>query len=705
MASGELRNARARWAIAVIGLAFVSGTPALAQSSSPIQQVEVTATRLPEPVANVPADISLVWGDDLRARGAHDLASALALVPGIEAPSGGDAGPESAVPSFWGLHEFDAFLLVVDGVPWGGAFNPVISTLDLTDVSRVEVLKGSAPVMYGATSFVGVVQVLHYSAGEAANVIEAGGGNRNSWRGSASFVLPEFGDWRQSLAADGETLGFADAREKVRSGRLLYRGSGALGPGTFRIDADVALNDDVPPSPVVRQGGALTTLTPHNANYNPANAGITEHRYHLTLGYTQDTSAGAWDTTLSFAHSDIRDVRGFLRDDLTNTGAENADSQDQHRFIHDLYFDTHVGGEISDHADYVVGADLLYGLGRQRSLNGAYFVPLSGMVAAPSTTSLHVDEINTIADRRLFAGQYGQIDWKPSERLDVVIGLRLNETSERKRSTHIDGFDPSADEAARESHSQMRLSGTVGASYRLWQDGADQAILYADYRNAFKPGAIDFGPDYTPDILNPETAQSYEAGLKGALDSGRFAYQAEVFLLDFNNLVVATTDSSGDPVLRNAGGERLKGAEFDARYQLGEDFALDANIAYHDARFTHFSIDDGSGPVDVSGNQLTLAPHVLASAGLLYTPEQGFKATLVARYVGKRYFDEENTASASSYVTLDATLGYRLGRYELALEGTNLTNRRPPVSQSEFGSSSFYLLPAASWFLTLRAHL
>ncbi len=46
-----------------------------------------------------------------------ELAGALSLVPAVEASAGGDAGPSSAVPSFWGLHEFDAFLLVVDGVP------------------------------------------------------------------------------------------------------------------------------------------------------------------------------------------------------------------------------------------------------------------------------------------------------------------------------------------------------------------------------------------------------------------------------------------------------------------------------------------------------------------------------------------------------------------------------------------------------------
>ena len=43
---------------------------------------------------------------------------------------------------------------------------------------------------------------------------------------------------------------------------------------------------------------------------------------------------------------------------------------------------------------------------------------------------------------------------------------------------------------------------------------------------------------------------------------------------------------------------------------------------------------------------------------------------------------------------LDATLGYRLGHYLLSLEGNNLTNQRPPVSASEFGSESFYLLNA-----------
>ncbi|HEY2032762.1 MAG TPA: TonB-dependent receptor [Rhizomicrobium sp.] len=687
-----------------LGVLVLASLPARAGTAS-IETVEVTATRLPEPVGDVPADVTLIAGDELRARQATSLGTALDLTAGVEAPAGGDAGPSSAVPSFWGLHEFDAFLLVVDDVPWGGAFNPAIPSLDFNDVQRIEVLKGSAPAVYGATSFVGVIHLIHYPAGEAANDIEASYGSYGSWRAATSFALPEWGNYKQSLAVDAEELGFADKRESVRDQHLLYRGESALGPGTFRIDADISLVHDVPPSPIVRSGDALTKLTPINANYNPANGRIDENRYHADIGYSLPTGFGTWETLLSFANSSTRDIRGFLRSDLIDDGSENADSQDQHRLIEDGYFDTHITHALAENADLVFGTDLLFGLGRQRSVNGAYYVPLSGLVVALPTTSLHVDEINTIRDKRLFGGQYAEVDWHPASAWDVTAGLRLNETYENKASVHIDGFDPAADENARAKGNQTRLSGSVGASYQAWKDSDGEAVLYADYRNAFKPAAIDFGPDYTPDVLNPETAQSYEVGVKGGLLGGDLSYQLEAFLLDFSNLVVSETDSSGAPVLRNAGGERLKGIEFDARYQLAPDLSLAGNFAYHDARFTKFILDEGGPPEDLGGNQLTLAPHILAAAGLLYAPPQGFYGNVVANYVGRRYLDEENEAPAASYITLNAVLGYRFGRYDVSIAATNLTDRRPPVTQSEFGDSSYYLLPARTVFVSLKRAL
>ncbi len=675
-------------------LVLLAGAASIDAAAGSLDAVVVTATRIAEPVDRIPADISVVSADELGARDARDMASALSLVPGVEAPPGGDAGPSSAVPAFWGLHEFDAFLLVVDGIPWGGAFNPAIATLNFTDVQRIEVMKGSAPVMYGATSFVGVVQAIHYPAGEAADEADLAFGSYGSVRGSASGALPPMDGYRQSIAVDGQRLGFADARESIADGHALYRGALDLGSGTLRLDADVSIVNDVPPSPTIRVGSGLTTLTPINANFNPADAKIEEEKYHVAIGYSHPVPAGAWDTLISYAYSDIKDVRAFLEPDLSGA----ADTQNQRRRIDDGYFDTHLTHAFSTDTSLIAGADLLYGRGRQTSLNGnaAYVAPLDGSFLPPPTTALPANEIGTVNDKRLFAGQYAQVDWKPDDRWDLLAGVRLNEAYEHKDSSDL--TLPPPELLAESVHKTMiRPSETIGVSYRLWASGKDQAVAYADFRNAFKPSAIDFGPDYTPDLLSPETAQSYEVGVKGAAADGRLNYQGEVFLMDFNNLVVPT--SSG--ALANAAAERLKGVELETRYRMAPDVEIAVNASYHDARFKQYLFFDEIAGVDVGGRELPLSPHVLASAGLLYTPASGIGATLVGRYVGRRFLDEENSAAVGGYTALDATLEYRIHKFRVTLEGTNLTNRRPPVSASEFGSESFYLLPARMLWVRL----
>jgi len=194
---------------------------------------------------------------------------------------------------------------------------------------------------------------------------------------------------------------------------------------------------------------------------------------------------------------------------------------------------SHVTVPLMADTKVIVGADVLYGLGRQTTLNGnsAYTVPLDGSVLPPPISVLSVNEVGTLNDRRLFAGQYAQVDWKPVDDWDVIAGVRFNEAYEHKNSSDLDlTLLPLQMSAEVVSKTVIRPTETLGASYRLWSDGKDELIAYADFRNAFKPAAIDFGPDFTPDLLSPETAKSYEAGLKGAAAGGRFTYQAELFL-------------------------------------------------------------------------------------------------------------------------------------------------------------------------------
>ena len=170
-------------------LAAIISTSHVFAAEATLPAIEVTTSKLAEPVDQTPAMISVLTGDELRARGVVDLRTALSLVAGVDIAPGGDAGPAASVPGMWGLREFDAFLLVVDGVPAGGAFNPALTTLDLNDVERIEVLRGAAPVMYGATSFVGVIHVIHYAAGATPSQASIGVGTRSTGTASISTNL------------------------------------------------------------------------------------------------------------------------------------------------------------------------------------------------------------------------------------------------------------------------------------------------------------------------------------------------------------------------------------------------------------------------------------------------------------------------------------------------------------------------------------
>ena len=682
--------------VALLGgaLAFAPA-PAHADAPTTVSPVQVTATKTETPVDEAPSYMTVVDGADLRARGATDLRTALALVAGVESPAGGDAGPASAVPSFYGLHEFDAFLLVVDGVPWGGAFNPAISTLDLNNVERVEVLKGPAPVMFGATAFVGVIQVIHYPAGKASQDAEVSYGSHGSVRAQGAVALPSWGEWKQSLALEGQSNRFDDRTERTRDVKALYRGGGPLLGGEVRFDADYTARRDVPASPVVSTATGLNTITPRNANYNPSDARIDNDTWHGAVGYDRATPLGAWSTTLSLAYTEIEDVRGFLRSDLVDDGSDNADSQNQRRRILDGYFDSHVTSLPGHGVTLVWGVDTLVGTGLQESTNGAYYAPLNGHGPTPSTTSLHVDEVNRVRDHRVFAGEYAQLQWRPDDRWTVTAGGRLNETSERKISSHWDGFDPTLDTRDSGRRNDTRGSGSVGATYKAWTSGADEASLFANWRSAFKPAAVDFGPDNTPDILRPERATTWEAGVRGALAGGRLTYETGLFLQNFANLVIVEDDGS----FANAGAERMKGVEAEARWAVSGDLSLTASGSWHDARFTRYA----TASTNFTGTQLTLSPHWLAALGVTYAPRRGLNGGVTVNFVGDRYLAEGNVAPVSAYATVDANIGWRFNRFRVSLNAYNLSDVRAPVTASEFGSQSYYLMSPRSVFLTLGA--
>ena len=199
-----------------------------------IANVEITSSKIAKPVDTTPAMITVITAKDLFDRNAKDLRTALSLVAGVDIAPGGDGGPASAAPGMWGLREFDAFLLVVDGVPWGGVFNPAVTTLSMSNIDRIEVQRGSAPVMYGATSFVGVIHVIHAAAGNVNSEASIGIGSHQSVNVGVATNLPTVAGFKQSVYFDASKQAFSQQDAKLNRAHMLYRAAADLDDAAWR---------------------------------------------------------------------------------------------------------------------------------------------------------------------------------------------------------------------------------------------------------------------------------------------------------------------------------------------------------------------------------------------------------------------------------------------------------------------------------------
>jgi outer membrane receptor protein involved in Fe transport len=352
---------------------------------------------------------------------------------------------------------------------------------------------------------------------------------------------------------------------------------------------------------------------PVNANYNPTGASLDQDRYHLSLGLDGSSSLGDWSVSLAATRTNDDLLRGFLRgtafmdppDGGVGDGLQ-ADGYDQSREITDLYLDFHLTTKVSDGLSLTYGADYLYGDGSQDATNFGYCIDASGSEQVCDGAH-HPDELVSSADRRNFAGLYAQVLWQLSDSVDVMTGLRFNYTHESAHGQAIDNTGPTPVIAfdGSEERSNTRPSGVIGANWHAWSTGADELTFYADYRNTYKPLAIDFGPEAETDVLQPESAESYETGAKLQLMDGRFDLDASVFRMDFRNGLTFEDDGTGNFVRANGGETRFQGFEIESEYQWLPQLELAAHYAYHDARFVRFTRDNGA---DAAGNRFEMSP-------------------------------------------------------------------------------------------------
>jgi vitamin B12 transporter len=158
-------DGRTQWVPAFAGMTIVAAlTPALAADpdTPAAREIVVTATRVPTPILDIPAGVSVIDRQTIIDRDYTRLTEALSAIPGVRVSQSGGPGGNASV--FVRGTNSNGVLVLRDGMPLNdasdssGAFNFGVDTL--ADVERIEVIRGPMAALYGSGAIGGVINLI-----------------------------------------------------------------------------------------------------------------------------------------------------------------------------------------------------------------------------------------------------------------------------------------------------------------------------------------------------------------------------------------------------------------------------------------------------------------------------------------------------------------------------------------------------------------
>jgi outer membrane receptor protein involved in Fe transport len=201
----------------------------------------------------------------------------------------------------------------------------------------------------------------------------------------------------------------------------------------------------------------------------------------------------------------------------------------------------------------------------------------------------------------------------------------------------------------------------------------------------------------SPSSFGPDKLWNFEIGDKGRLLGGRISYTADFFYILWSDIQTEVPlVTSGDEFQTNAGSATSYGAEFEIRGRVTDDITAGLSGSVVNATLDHGvevngNLIAGTAP----GEKVPGVPEFNFSADVKKTfivsdAMTGFVA-LAPSWVGDSHGDVINSNpdyKRPSYITLDASAGLDVGRWEFTIFGKNLTNNNKIIQRPDIQGSA-----------------
>jgi iron complex outermembrane receptor protein len=655
---------RSELAFIAVGVAIANPAASQQQQQLVTEDIVVTATRFAETATESPIGVTVISRRQIEESGANTVREALSRVAGIGFRDNTGSPDWQVDLRGFGVTGDQNTLVLVDGLRINdNELNTSRwSSIPLASVERIEVLRGSGAVLYGAGATGGVINIITRlpKAGEESFLAEAGGGSYSTAFGGANALS---GVQRLGLRANVQYL----TSDNYRDNNALRQKVGEVGLHTLGPGPQLGLAVGAEAQDLGLPG-ARTREQLESDRRGATNPNDFSDRRTLFVRGTAKANVGNAALALDIAKRE-KEVEALLFGGFTTV---------------DTHADVWQVAPRSRLHYSALGTDnqLIAGIDWEQ---WNYESTRSGPASVTADQDVqafyaqHSTEFKS-ATRVTFGG-----------RIERVYYEARDSTSGAPYASGTQDIDLNAYEVAiRQSFSGgWAAYARIGTSFRI----ATLDEIYGQFS----------GPAFDPEVtfLQPQTSDDAEIGIERQTTSARLRGALYHMVLE--------NEISFNPVTFenvNLAPTRRYGAELDLLWNRFADIELGVSYAYTVAEFR----EGTQGGIDLSGKSVPLVPRHRGAAWISKQWARRTQLTAEVVYTGKQYFDNDQTNTfveqMPAYAVLDLRLAHRIGRLKLTASMENLANQKyftygvrslNPATPTLFNA---YPAPERSFFMT-----
>ena len=635
-----------------------------AQQTKSLPEIIVTADFRAGELQTIPASLTVMTEELIKARSAQHLEDIINLAPNVNFSSGSSRARFFQIRGIGERSQFSQPInpsvgFIIDGVDFSG----IGTAATMFDVEQVEVLRGPQGTRYGANALAGLINIRTKAPTDSLEAaVEATVAEYDTYSLGAAVSGPLVKNKILARLAvqQYESDGFIDNTylnrddsnnrdEFTTRAKLRFLVSDDLtvdasllhadidnGFDAFSLDHDRKTRSDQPGHDRQR-----STALGVDINWNVSEAFRVEGLLSLA------------ESDLEYGYDEDWTYIGFHPDEYSSFDNYN---RDRDNYSVELRLLSNEAGKLFNNStDWVVG---VYHLAKDEQLERQY-------TYLAQDFSSDYDTANSAI--------YGQLDIALSEKLTLITGLRFEQWQADYQDSNTLAIDSD----------ENLWGGKLGLDYQL----NDQQLVYGILSQGYKAGGVNTDgslPDDQRDF-ETETMLILEGGLKSQWLDNRLYTQLSIFYAQRDDqqvkssYMISRPDSSTEFVdyVENAAEGNNYGLEAELTWQATDQLQVFANLGLLETEFDEYfapatQVDPGG--LDLSGREQAHAPAYQFALGGRYDFSSGWFVRGEIEGKDSFYYSDRHNAQSDAYELLNMRLGYDATQWSAALWVRNLTD-------------------------------